>query len=277
MSAAHAGWPGPGLPRLASPATWWTATVRAVLAQLASSLAEPVDQLLAGDDSRGRGRVADDRAPVASEGYPAESCYQLRFARASFPGLEAGPHPVTGLDLGLVAGRHLGDGGAVLGGQGFQHGRLGVPAQRVQPVDVLGEPVVVHDAPVFGPVDPHDVVVVQVLELWPVPGFAPAPVRGALGRDHVQGYPQRDPSVGRPAAVGEFRVAVLDGDLVAEEPRRAGAGVGDQGLGLVQLQGELCRRVSVSAGRRRVPLPESAPAQSARALNCSTRRSLSGC
>jgi len=31
---------------------------------------------------------------------------------------------------------------------------------------------------------------------------------------------------------------VLDGDLVAEEPRRAGAGVGDQGLGLVQLQGE---------------------------------------
>jgi hypothetical protein len=31
---------------------------------------------------------------------------------------------------------------------------------------------------------------------------------------------------------------VLDGDLIAEEPRRAGAGVGDQGLGLVQFQGE---------------------------------------
>ena len=27
MSAAHAGWPGPFLPRLASPTTWWTATV----------------------------------------------------------------------------------------------------------------------------------------------------------------------------------------------------------------------------------------------------------
>ena len=35
MSAAHAGWPGPGLPRSASPATWWTATVAPVLAQLA--------------------------------------------------------------------------------------------------------------------------------------------------------------------------------------------------------------------------------------------------
>jgi hypothetical protein len=30
------------------------------------------------------------------------------------PGLEAGPQSVTGLDLGLVTGRHLGDGGAVL-------------------------------------------------------------------------------------------------------------------------------------------------------------------
>jgi hypothetical protein len=31
---------------------------------------------------------------------------------------------------------------------------------------------------------------------------------------------------------------VLDGDLIAEKPRRTGAGVGDQGLGLVQPQGE---------------------------------------
>jgi hypothetical protein len=31
---------------------------------------------------------------------------------------------------------------------------------------------------------------------------------------------------------------VLDGDLVAEEPRRASAGVGDQGLVRVELQGE---------------------------------------
>jgi hypothetical protein len=32
---------------------------------------------------------------------------------------------------------------------------------------------------------------------------------------------------------------VLDGDLVAKEPRRAGAGVGDQRLGLRQFQREL--------------------------------------
>jgi hypothetical protein len=33
--------------------------------------------------------------------------------------------------------------------------------------------------------------------------------------------------------------AVLDGDLVAEEPRRAGAGVGDQRLVLVEFQLEV--------------------------------------
>ena len=56
---------------------------------------------------------------------PAESCYQVRLALAVPPGLEAGPQPVTGLDLGLVAGRHLGDGGVVLGGQGLQHATSG--------------------------------------------------------------------------------------------------------------------------------------------------------
>jgi hypothetical protein len=40
---------------------------------------------------------------------------------------------------------------------------------------------------------------------------------------------QPDPAVDRPAASGELSVVVLDGDLVAEEPRRAGAGVGECG------------------------------------------------
>jgi hypothetical protein len=37
-------------------------------------------------------------------------------------------------------------------------------------------------------------------------------------------------------ATGELPVVVLDGDLVAEEPRRAGAGVGDQRFLLGQFQ-----------------------------------------
>jgi hypothetical protein len=71
-----------------------------------------------------------------------------------------------------------------------------------------------------------------------VPGFAVAPVEGGLGLDHVRGHPQRDLPVGRPVAAGEFRVAVLDGDVVAEEPRRLAAGVGDQGLVLAEFQAE---------------------------------------
>ena len=154
------------------------------------------------------------------------------------PGLEAGPGAVAGDSFRLVAGGCLGHGGLVLGGQGLQHRCLGVPAQRAEPPDVLGEQVVVDDAPVFGPVGPDDVVVVQVLQGGPVPGFAPVPVGGGFGLDHVRRHAQRDPSVGRPAAEGDPGVAVLDDDVVAEEPRRLAAGVGDQGLVLVQFQPE---------------------------------------
>jgi hypothetical protein len=38
--------------------------------------------------------------------------------------------------------------------------------------------------------------------------------------------------------VGDPRVAVLDDDVIAEEPRRLGAGAGDQGLIRVEFQGE---------------------------------------
>src|SRR5262249_39027580 len=88
----------------------------AALAQLTCSPAEPVDQLLGGVAVPGRGGGVDDRTPVVLEGDPAESCYQVRLARAVPPGLEAGPGAVAGDDLGLVPGGHRGDGGLVLGG-----------------------------------------------------------------------------------------------------------------------------------------------------------------
>ena len=110
--------------------------------------------------------------------------------------------------------------------------------QGVQPPDVLGAEVVVHDACVFGSVDPYDVVVGQVLEPGAVPRFAVPPVAGALGLDHVRRDPQRDLPVGRAAAAGALGVAVLDDDVIAEEPRRGGAAVGDQGLAGVQFQPE---------------------------------------
>jgi hypothetical protein len=40
-------------------------------------------------------------------------------------------------------------------------------------------------------------------------------------------------------ASGDLSIVVLDGDLIAEEPRRLGAGVGDQRLWLGQLQLEV--------------------------------------
>jgi hypothetical protein len=126
----------------------------------------------------------------------------------------------------------------VLGGQGLQHRRLGVPSESAEPPGILGEQVVIHHAPVFGSVDPDDVVVVEVLEPGPVPRFAVLPVAGALGLDHVRRHAQRDLPVGLTAASGELGVAVLDPDVIAEEPRRLAAGVGDQGLLLAEFQSE---------------------------------------
>ena len=61
-------------------------------------------------------------------------------------------------------------------------------------------------------------------------------VRGTLGFDHVSGHAESDGTV---AWTGAALVGVLDGDLVAEEFRRACSGVGDQRFLLRQFQFEV--------------------------------------
>src|SRR5665809_143811 len=63
--------------------------------------------------------------------------------------------------------------------------------------------------------------------------------RDALRLDHIRGDTQQHLPVDRTAAPGELPIVLLDGDLVTEEPRRAGARVGDQGLVLRHLQLEI--------------------------------------
>ena len=113
------------------------------------------------------------------------------------------------------------------------------PTQSFESPDVGGEQVVLDDAPVFGPVGVDDVVVVEVLQGTAMRGFAAPQVGGAFGRDHIARHAQRDHPVGRPAAAGDSAVGLLDGDLVAEEPRGPGAGVRDQRLFARQFQPEV--------------------------------------
>ena len=238
MRAAHAGWPGPGVPRSASLATWWTATVVPCSHSSHRRLrSRRISSLRGVRTGTGAGSVMTAR----------RSCRRMippnRATRSGLPSRRSlaskqvlGPSLVMTFALWRAAILVTVD--WCLAARVFSIDVSGVPAQGVQPPDVLGEQVVVDDAPVLGSVDPHDVVVVQVLEPGPVPRFAVVPVAGALGRDHVRRHPQRDLPVDRPAAPGEFRVAVLDGDVVAEEPRRLGAGVGDQGLIRVEFQPE---------------------------------------
>ncbi|WP_211231861.1 hypothetical protein [Amycolatopsis balhimycina] len=66
--------------------------------------------------------------------------------------------------------------------------------------------------------------------------MAAAQVRGGLGLDHRQRDTEGDLPVDASVTAGLLRVVVLDGDLVAEEPGRACAGVGDQRLVLGEFE-----------------------------------------
>ena len=116
MRAAHAGWPGPGLPRLASPATWWTATVAPCSHSSHRRLrSRGISSLRGTVTGTGAGSVMTARRSRV-RGIPPNRATSVRLARRARSGPRSRSAARAGLDLGLVAGRHLGDGGAVLGG-----------------------------------------------------------------------------------------------------------------------------------------------------------------
>jgi len=159
-------------------------------ARRSASLAAGVDSLRGRRTGTGPGSVTTARRSCR-KAIPPNRATRSRLPLARHPCLVAVPQAVAGDDLRPVTGGHLGDRRVVLGTQGFEHGRLGVPAQFAEPPDVLGEQVVVDDARVLGSIGPDDVMVVQVLQPGPGPRLAVLPVAGALGLDHLRRHPQR--------------------------------------------------------------------------------------
>src|SRR5262249_21765912 len=79
-----------------------------------------------------------------------------------------------------------------------------------------------------------------IVEPLPEVHRLPAPhVVGALGPIDGRGDPQADPPVDAALAPGVLVVRLDDGHLVSQELRLSGAGVGDQGLGVGELQLEI--------------------------------------
>ena len=186
-----------------------------VPAQLALAQPEPVDQLLAGRGHQDRDGISalPQSCPVAGES--AEPRYQVLLAFA-FTWPHRGPQPVWCLDLGLVPGRHR-----VIELEswppGLQHHVSAFQRSTWSRRRHCKKAVV--DYATSWPVDPHDVVVVQVDEPGPVPRACPAPLAGAFGRDHIARHPQRDRAVEHPAPA-VILLRLPDGDLIAEDPRR---------------------------------------------------------
>src|ERR1019366_3686932 len=202
-------------------------------APLAFASQEPGDQLPAAD-GRGGQAVVNDRLALPFERDAAEPCDQWLPARPLLAGLVTGTRPVLGDDRGLVLAGHLRHCRAVLARQGLQHRHLSRAVQPVQFMNVPGEQVVLGKPPVLLAVGADDLEVVQVQQAGPVPRCAVDQVGGLLGLDHVPGHPQPYHAVdGGPGR------RVLGDDVVAEEPRLLGTGVGNQRLISRQFQREI--------------------------------------
>jgi hypothetical protein len=216
IRAAHAGGCCPGEVRSASLRTWWVSTVARWPHHSHSPRRSRVTSSLRRMGGAGRRPFQRDAA---------EPCDQWLPARPLLAGLVTGTRPVVGDDRGLVLAGHLRHRRAVLAGQGLQHRHLSRAVQPVQFMNVPGEQVVLDEPPVLRAVGADDLEVVQVQQPGPVPRLAVDQVGGLPGRDHLPGHAQPDHAVdGGPGR------AVLGDDVIAEEPRLLGAGVGDQRL-----------------------------------------------
>ena len=167
MRAAHAGWPGPGVPRSASLATWWTVTV----VPCSHSSHRP---------ARSRW-ISSLRGAGAGTG--AGSRMTARLSRLSC----ISPNRAT---------------------------RSGLPSRFFPASKQVRGPSGVVTAALWR-------AAIAVTVDW-----------------YVRGHLQPDCPVDRASASGDPRAGVLDGDVIAEEPRPLGAGMGDQGLGGVEFQEE---------------------------------------
>ena len=209
--------------------------VPGALADLAPVREEPGNQLLRTGCPAWLA-VLDNGLLLLPERYSAVSRDQRLPAFAFDDRLEALARTVRSVDFRFMLCRHLRYGRAVLSREGLQHRRLHDPAQPVQTVDVIGQQVVLDYSPVLRSVDGDDGIIVHVHHPGPARGFPALRIGCALGLDHVSGHPEPDGRIARPLAPGYRLVILLNGDLVAEEPCRAGTRVGNQRLFLGQVQ-----------------------------------------
>lgn len=156
--------------------------------------------------------------------------------RGALDCLEAPSFPVRGADSGSVTVPHHPRRAAVLRGQGGEHRPFHHEAELVEPVDVPCQLEVLDITSILRAEGGDDVVVAGADQVVADQGFAlSAQIGPASGVDGLRRDAQGDGAVERAAAAGVPAVSLPGPDVVAEEPRLVGAGMGDQGF----LGGEL--------------------------------------
>jgi hypothetical protein len=193
-------------------------------------------------------RIADGDPLVPAQCDPAEVRDEGWFVGATFH--HDLQHPIGAVGGGSRAFVASEDGcpaGLELPGEGAGKRKFRHPFEGGQAVQVVGQAVVLHDADVFRLVLGHNAVGAVVDPLHQMDGFAVAQVFGAVGWQDMRWHPQADRAVDAALAALVMLVVRVQGvDVVAQKARVLCAGVGNDRLGVTQLQLE----VLVKEGRK---------------------------
>lgn len=117
----------------------------------------------------------------------------------------------------------------MLASQRLQQRGLHDPVQLSKSEDILGQQIILDEAPVFGLIPTDNRVIVVVQHLWPLRRFPVAHIQRALFGDYRLGYSQSNHAIdlALPTPV-KFVIGMLCDKIIAKEMRHASLGVGNQ-------------------------------------------------
>jgi hypothetical protein len=122
----------------------------------------------------------------------------------------------------------------------LHEGAFRYPFHTVEGVEIVGQSIIVHDAPILLLILRHNTEGGIVQQFGAVDRFAVMPIEGAFLLQHVRWHAQADLAVKTAVtAPVELSVVLQHHEVIAEEPRGLCPRMGDQGLGLGEFELEV--------------------------------------
>ncbi len=117
----------------------------------------------------------------------------------------------------------------MLAGQCLQQRGLHDPVQLPEPKDILGQQIILDEAPVLGLIPTDNRVIGVVQHLWPLSRFPVAHIQRALFGDHRLRYSQGNHAIDLALSTPvKFVIGMLCDKVIAKEMRHAILGMSNE-------------------------------------------------